>query len=418
MYSEREVLTFVEENDVKFVKLTFCDLFGNLKNISILADRLPGAFSNGFGFDGDAVFGGEGDLFLFPDPSTLAVLPWRPQTGRVVRMFCSVRRADGSPLPGDGRRLLSGICARAAAEGYSCGIGTECEFYLFRTDEQGLPEKVPHDFAGYLDPSPRDRGENVRRDICLTLEQMGISPVSSQHKHGPGQNEITFVHGDPLRAAEDFLTFRSAVKAVAARSGLFASFMPKPLPEQPGSGLHISLSLSAGGKNLFSEPGIAESFCAGILDRIREMTLFLNPTANSYSRFGIHEAPKALSWSRTERTHLVRIPRVTDPETARVEVRSPDAACNPCFAFALLLAAGLEGVREKASPGPEGTARQGGSLPADLGEAIHAARGSDFLRSVLPEQVLNAYLEAKAGEWDRFCADRGRYEDEICFRGL
>lgn len=415
MYSEREVLTFVEENDVKFVKLTFCDLFGGLKNISILADQLPRAFSNGFGIDGGAAFGlaEEGDLFLVPDPSTLVVLPWRPQTGRVARLFCGVRRADGTPFEGDGRAILQKTCARAASEGLSFGVGSECEFYLFETDERGLPQKIPHDCAGYLDPSPMDKGENVRRDICLTLEQMGVSPVSSQHKQGPGQNEITFVTADPLRAADNFLTFRSVVKVVSARSGLFASFMPKPLPEAPGSGLSVNFTLSKEGKNLFDEPDRAESFCVGILARIREMTLFLNPTANSYRRFGGTEAPAELGWSGTSRARLARIPGKTDPGGARVEIRSPDAACNPYLAFALLLEAGLEGMREGVK---DFSAEE--SLPAGLGEAVALARESAFVRRVLPEEILKGYFAAKEREWVRFRGSEKKFEDEIYFRGL
>ena len=411
MYTEREVLTFVEENDVKFVKLSFCDPFGNLKNISILSDRLSDAFRRGFGFEGGALdgFEGEEDLFLFPDPATLAVLPWRPQTGRVARLYCELRRPDGTPFAGDGRRLLAETCARAAKAGYRFGIGNECEFYLFETDEKGLPQKIPHDEAGYLDPSPLDRGENVRRDVCLTLEQMGLAPLASRHKRGPGQNEIAFAASDPLHAADNLITFRSVVKSVSARNGLFASFMPKPLPDRAGSGLTVGITLAADEKNLFSDPDKARAFCMGILARLPEITLFLNPTANSFARLAENGmlAP-------TGGKAALRIPAVTDPAAARIEIRSPDCACNPYLAYALLLEAGLEGL--KAGKDADATLKR--KLPETLGAAAEAARQSAFVGRVLPEVLREAVISEKTREWETVCKQGEGLADERCFRTL
>ncbi|MFA9381097.1 MAG: glutamine synthetase family protein, partial [Acetanaerobacterium sp.] len=232
-YTASDVIQFAKENDVKFIRLAFCDVFGTLKNLSIMLDELPRAFENGILFDASCVGGygkmEETELFLFPDPTTLTVLPWRPQQGRVVRLFCDIRRPDGSPFAGDNREILRQAVAKAHELGLTCSIGTDCEFYLFEADENGNPTKKPHDRARFFDVAPLDCGENVRRDICLTLEEMDIKPESSHHEKGPGQNEIDFKSSTALRAADNFATFKSVVKAMAARNGLFASFMPKPI---------------------------------------------------------------------------------------------------------------------------------------------------------------------------------------------
>lgn len=300
-YKASEILQFVEENDVKFIRLAFCDVYGHQKNIAIMPDELPRAFETGISFAASAVEGfmnvKESDLFLIPDPSTLTVLPWRPSHGRVVRFFCDIRHPDGTPFAGDGRQLLKQAVAELNALGLTCQVGTECEFYLFELDEKGNPTSIPQDRAGYCDIAPLDRGENVRREICLTLEEMGIKPESSHHEHGPGQNEVDFRYSDALTAADNVIHFESVVKTIANRNGLCASFMPKPLADAWGSGLHINLSLFRDGVNIFRTDGYshnqeAESFIAGILDRICEITLFLNPITNSYRRLGNSEAAR------------------------------------------------------------------------------------------------------------------------------
>ncbi len=351
-YTVQEILQFVEENDVKFVRLAFCDMFGSLKNIAIMAGELPRAFADGISFDASAVEGfmnvEESDLFLFPDPSTMAILPWRPQQGRVLRFYCDIRHPDGRTFDGDGRALLRRAVADLEQAGYRCQIGAECEFYLFETDEHQNPTGTPHDRAGYFDTAPMDRGENIRREICLTMEEMGLRPESSHHEQGPGQNEVDFAYTGALTAADNLVTFKSLVRVLAAQNGLYASFMPKPLKKYSGSGLHVNMSLQKDGQNIFVPAGQghspqAESFIAGILDRIAEITLFCNPLTNSYRRLGAFEAPKYISWSHQNRSQLIRIP-AAQGEKARMELRSPDPSCNPYVVFALLIWAGLEGI--------------------------------------------------------------------------
>jgi len=450
-----DVLEFVKENDVKFIRLAFCDLFGMQKNISIMPDELPGAFEHGISFDASAVKGfrdvSKSDLLLFPDPSTLTILPWRPEPGRVIRFYCDIKNPDGSPFDRDSRYLLKKVVNRCENMGYICKIGAECEFYLFKTDENGEPTQNTLDKGGYLDISPLDKGENIRREICLHLEKMGINPERSHHEQGPGQNEIDFKYSDALSCADNFLTFKSAVKAVAARNGLFASFMPKPLQNAPGSGLHINISLSKNGMNIFRNADryfgfddissdrsfddcltanssynlvhnnyIANSFIAGILEKTPEITLFLNPLCNSYERLGSFDAPKYVSWSYQNRSQLVRIPAAVG-ERMRMELRSPDPSINPYLAFALIVAAGLEGI-EKRLPLPsavdvdlykadESVTSSLTSLPSSLVQAIELAEKSSFVKTVIGEELLSEYISLKKEEAEAFEAA----EDKLAF---
>lgn len=418
MYTVKEVMQFIEENDVKFIRLAFCDMFGVLKNISIMPEGIEEAFTNGISFDASAIRGFEdvkkSDLMLYPDASTITVLPWRPQAGRVVRMYCSVKNPDGTDYSCDSRSILKKAAARASNMGYQCQIGAESEFYLFKTDEKGDVTKIPLDDGGYFDVSPLDKGENIRREICLTLEQMGIMPESSHHEQGPGQNEIDFRFGAPLICADNFITFKSAVKAIAARNGLFASFMPKPFEDKSGSGLHINMSLLKNGSNIFEnftggESLEAKSFIAGVLERIAEITVFLNPVTNSYDRFGKFEAPAYISWSSENRSQLIRIPFASRLKS-RFELRSPDAALNPYTAFALLLHAGLDGIEKKLALPPavnenlftadKSVLSKLKRLPSSLKEAVGYARESGFLKSVLPPEFLSKYFAAKQQEFE------------------
>jgi glutamine synthetase len=420
----QEVLDFVKENDVKFIRLGFCDPFGMHKNISVMADELETAFKQGVSFDASAIKGfrdiTQSDLLLFPDPATLTVLPWRPEPGRVVRFYCDVRHPDGTVFPRDSRYLLKRVIQRCESMGYVCTIGAECEFYLFKTDSQGAPTLETLDNGGYLDISPLDNGENIRREICLCLEEMGLRPESSHHEQGPGQNEIDFKFSDALSSADNFLTFKSVVKSIAARNGLFASFMPKPLMDRSGSGLHVNISLSRDGLNIFKSgeehSKEAESFIAGVLKKTREMTLFLNPIANSYERFGKCEAPKYVSWSHQNRSQLVRIPAAAR-EKVRMELRSPDPSLNPYLAFALILAAGLDGIEAKLPLPPavdvnlynadEEALRGLEKLPATLPDALAAAADSAFVKKVIGGELLMEYVELKKAEAARFarCSD-------------
>jgi len=424
----QEVIQFVKENDVKFIRLAFCDLFGRQKNISIMPDELPEAFEHGISFDAHAIRGftdiTRSDLLLVPDPATLSVLPWRPQQGRVVRFYCDIKNPDGSTFWGDTRSFLKSVLDSIDRKGYVCNVGAECEFYLFKTDENGEPTNIPFDQGGYLDVAPLDKGENVRREICLCLEEMGIKPECSHHEQGPGQNEIDFKFSDALSCADNLLTFKTVVKAIAARNGLFASFAPKPLPGKSGSGLHINLSLSRNGYNVFKSGNEehskeAESFIAGILQKTPEMTAFLNPLPMSFDRFGEYEAPKYVSWSHGNRSQLIRIPAAIG-EKVRMELRSPDPAINPYLAFGLVISAGLWGIENELSL-PESfnvdlyTADTNiinrlTPLPGDMKQALILAEQSEFIKNTLPSDILSKYITLKEEEYNAYLNADDKYE--------
>ena len=346
--TQQDILDFVEDNNVKFVRFAFCDIFGVQKNIAVLASDLPKALEEGVCFDGSSIAGfmhvEESDLVLRPDLSTTTILPWRTAEGRVMQFFCDVEKPDNAPFGGNCRGFLRDINRRFRNLGLSCNVGTECEFYLFENDDHGRPTRIPIDAGGYFDVAPLDAGENLRRDICLTMEQMGLAPQHSHHENGHGQNEIDFHYAGPLRTADNIFLFKQIVRAVAASNGFHSSFLPKPLPDQAGSGLHINFSLSMDGRNLFegdiAPDSIPGSFMAGILRHSRELTAFTNPLPNSYLRFGCDEAPRYVSWSRQNRSQLIRIPQVSG-NNCRMELRSPDPACNPYLAIGLVLPAAL-----------------------------------------------------------------------------
>lgn len=345
MYTENEVLEFVKEEDVKFVRLAFFDVKGKQKNISIMADQLHRAFELGISFDASAIDGFESpdksDLFLHPDPTTLSVLPWRPNTGKVCRMFCNIKYPDGTPYEKDCRTLLKNAI-KYAKEKYnlSLSFGPEVEFYLFKLNEAGESTKIPFDNAGYMDIAPEDKGENIRRDICFTLESMGIIPEASHHEEGPGQNEIDFKYSDALTAADNTATFKWIVRTRAASNGLYADFSPKPLEGQAGSGFHINVSLSDESK--------MPNAIAGILKHAEELTYFLNTTEESYNRLGECKAPKYICWGNQNRSTMIRVPATK--KIKRLEIRSADPECNPYIAFALIIYAALDGIENNLVP--------------------------------------------------------------------
>ena len=398
-YTREEVIQYVREEDVKFIRMAFCDVYGRQRNVAVMADELPRAFSHGVAFDASAIpgFGREvrSDLFLRPDASTLTELPWRPHTGRVAHMFCNIVHPDGSPCPEDTRRILVDAVEYAEKRGYAFSFGTEMEFYLFRLDDDGDPTKEPYDRAGYMDVAPEDKGENVRREVCLTLEQMGIRPESSHHESGPGQNEIDFRYSGPLAAAENAVLFRSVVKTVAARNGLWADFSPRPMPEHEGSGMHVNISAKKDGAEL---PSI--KLIPGLMEHITEMTLFLNPCENSYQRLGRDKAPAYVTWSEQNRSQLIRIPAAKG-EYRRLELRSPDSMANPYLAFALMIYACMDGIQRRLPLLPaadfnmfqaEASTLEGyRKLPLSLSEAIRSAGDSTFIREHLPACVIGAY---------------------------
>ena len=398
-YSKGEVMQYVREEDVKFIRLAFCDVFGRQKNISIMPEELPRAFEYGIAFDASAIagFGDETkcDLLLHPDPDTLMILPWRPEHGKVVRMFTSISYPDGTPFECDTRSLLKKAMEDARKAGYTFAFGAEQEFYLFELDEKNKPTKIPYDEAGYMDIAPEDRGENIRREICLTLEQMGIRPESSHHEEGPGQNEIDFRYSDPLTAADNTMTFQTIVKTVARRNGVHVDFGPKPLEDKPGNGFHINMSVKP-----CDDPDNLYYMIAGVLDKVVDMTAFLNPTEASYQRFGNHKAPGYVSWSSENRSQLVRIPAAVG-EYRRAELRSPDPLANPYLAFALMIYAALSGL-ESRQPLPEAaninlykadaqTLSRFRKLPETLNAACSIAAESDFIKAHIPAAILDIY---------------------------
>lgn len=398
-YTPQEVIQFIQEEDVKFIRLAFCDCFGRPKNISIMPHELERAFKYGIAIDASAIagFGDEvnSDLFLHPDASTIALLPWRPEHGSVVRMFCSITHPDGTPFAHDTRSILKQAVADAAKAGYAFSFGSELEFYLFRLDENGEVTDVPYDQATYMDVAPEDRCENVRREICLTLERMGIQPESSHHEEGPGQNEVDFRYSDPLSAADNAVTFLTVVKTIAARNGLYADFSPRPLEGRPGSGFHINMSVQGGAEALMHRA------MGGILDKITDMTLFLNPAEQSYSRLGAHKAPKYISWSSNNRSQLIRVPAASG-EYRRFELRSPDCTANPYLAFALLIWAGLSGIENDIAL-PEAcnvnlhTADSRNvalaTLPRSLSDAEKCAADSNFIAQHLPQSLIEFFTK-------------------------
>lgn len=429
-FSPKEILDFVEENDVKFIRLTFCDMFGNLKNIAIMPNELPRAFESGIPFDASCITDEYIDLLLVPDIQTLSVLPWRPKSGRVVRFFCSIKKMDGSDYVGDMRSSLTNYINSLRLDCYSCEMGTKCEFYLFELDENGAPTKIPHDHGSYLDVAPLDKCENTRREICLSLEEMGLNPKSSCHKHGPGQNEIEFRENEPVTAADNMVHYKTVVKSIAAQNGLFASFMPKPLADEHGSALSISISLKKDGKHIFGSDlnnmsSEGKMFIAGVLRRIREITAFLNSTTNSYKRFGIGYAPKYVDWSFENRAQLIRIPQ-TVGTAPRIEIRSADACCNPYVAFKLILAAGIEGINSgdcsildttmKSANVPVGFE----PLPSSLQEAVAIAKESEFVKRTLSDEIrtnIFAKLDSQIHEY-LTSKDKDSFEDKYYFKSI
>ena len=398
-YSKQEIMQYIQEEDVKFIRLAFCDVFGKQKNISIMPEELPRAFEYGIAIDASAIegFGDEthSDLLLHPDADTLMHLPWRPEHGRVVRMFCTISYPDGRTFECDSRSILKQAVQDAEEAGYQFFFGAEQEFYLFHLDDNGNPTKETYDYAGYMDIAPEDRGENIRREVCLTLEQMGIRPESSHHEEGPGQNEIDFRYSSPLAAADNAMTFQTVVKTVARRNGLVADFGPKPLEGKPGNGFHINMSVKSS-----DNTDNMEFMIAGILAKVSDMTVFLNPLESSYERFGNHKAPRYITWSSENRSQLVRIPAAVG-EYRRAELRSPDPSANTYLAFALMIYASLYGIQNKLElQAPTDinlykadieTLARFEPLPGDLNSACIVAKKSDFIREHIPDAILDIY---------------------------
>ena len=433
-YNKEDILRIVKEQDVKFIRLQFTDIFGMLKNVAITSEQLEKALDNKCMFDGSSIEGfvriEESDMYLRPDPDTFVIIPWRPQAGKVARLICDVYNPDGTPFEGDPRYVLKKALKKANDMGYEIfNVGPECEFFLFLTDSEGKPTTVTHDNAGYFDLGPVDLGENARRDMCLVLEEMGFEIEASHHEVAPGQHEIDFKYGDALSTADSIMTFKMVVKTIAQRNGLHATFMPKPIFGINGSGMHTNTSLFKDGKNAFYDEKDslqlsqeAYWFIGGLLKNMKSIAAITNPIVNSYKRLVPgYEAPVYLAWSARNRSPLIRIPAARGAAT-RVELRCPDPACNPYLSIAAVLAAGLDGIENKIQP-PASTdknifemtdeqrlAEGIESLPGSLKEALDEMKKSELARQVLGEHIFEKYIEAKNEEWDEYRTKVSKWE--------
>lgn len=433
IYTKRDILRLAEEKDVEFIRLQFTDLFGNLKNVAITSSQLEKALNNECMFDGSSIDGfarmEESDMYLYPDPDTFTVFPWRPQQGKVARLICDVYRPDRTPFEGDPRYILKKVVKEAEELGFQFDVGPECEFFLFHTDDDGNPTTISHERAGYFDLGPMDLGENIRRDIVLTLEDMGFEMESSHHEIAPAQHEIDFRYSDALTTADNIMTFKLTVKTIARRNGLHATFMPKPRYGTNGSGMHTNMSLSRDGKNLFwdekdplSLSREAYYFIGGLLEHIRGITAIANPIINSYKRLVPgYEAPVYVAWSPRSKTSLIRIPE-RKGENTRIELRSPDPSCNPYLTLAVCLAAGLDGIKRQILPPPnvdknlfsmsEQEREELGiaPLPRNLDKSLLALESDELLMEVLGEQAGKRYVLEKKQEWAQYSAQVSDWE--------
>ncbi len=432
-YTKQDIIQLVEEEDVEFIRLQFADIFGNLKNVAVTTSQLDKVLDNKCMFDGSSIEGfvriEESDMYLYPDLDTFEIFPWRPQQGKVARFICDVYRPDGTPFEGDPRYILRKVINEAKELGYTLNVGPECEFFLFNAEDNGEPTNHSLERGGYFDVGPLDAGENARREIVMTLEDMGFIIEASHHEVAPAQHEIDFQYDDALSTADNIMTFKLVVRTIAKRHGLHATFMPKPKSGVNGSGMHINMSLSKGGKNIFDDPegrlGLsadAYHFIAGLIKHMEGMTAVTNPLVNSYKRLVPgYEAPVYIAWSATNRSPLIRIPAPRGTG-ARVELRCPDPAANPYLALAVCLAAGLDGIKNKLTPPDsvdvnifamseeEKAAKAIKNLPSDLKEALKFFEESELIKNVLGEHTRNKYLEAKKAEWNQYTIQVSEWE--------
>jgi glutamine synthetase len=415
------VLRTIEERNIRFIRLWFSDVLGTLKSVAIAPAELENAFDEGIGFDGSAIEGfarhTESDMLAKPDPATFSILPWRTEAPGAARMFCDITMPDGSPSHSDPRNVLRRTLDKAAKMGYTCYTHPEIEFFLFKSQPEKGVAPVPVDQGGYFDHTPAVVGHDFRRQAITLLEAMGISVEFSHHEGAPGQQEIDLRYADALSTADNIMTFRHVIKEVALEQGFYASFMPKPFTDHPGSGMHTHVSLFEGENNAFYDASsefhlskVGRSFVAGILRHAAEMTAITNQWVNSYKRLqGGGEAPSLINWGRSDRGALVRIPmyKPNKENSTRIEFRSPDSACNPYLAYAVMLAAGLKGIEEGYVLEETSEAEV---LPANLHEAIVAMEGSELVRQTLGEHVFEFVLRNKRAEWQDYRRQVSAYE--------
>lgn len=434
-YSKEDIIRLADENDVEFIRMQFTDIFGQMKNVAITRAQLEKALNNQIMIDGSSIEGftriHESDQYLHPDLDTFVILPWRPQHERVARLICDVYNPDGTPFVGDPRHVLKNVLDKAAKLGYTFNVGPECEFFLFDTDEHGRPTTQTSDEAGYFDLGPLDHGEGTRREICIALEAMGFEIEASHHEVAAGQHEIDFKYADALTAADNIMTFKLAVKTIAQRNGLHATFMPKPIFGMNGSGMHTNMSLFKDGKNIFFDENgerklsrEAYSFIAGLLEHAKSLVAVTNPLVNSYKRLVPgYEAPVYLAWSASNRSALIRIPAARGQST-RVELRCPDPSCNPYLALAVCLAAGLDGIERGLVPPEEVTenifsmdartrADNGiDNLPGTLFEALELMKRDPLMADTLGPHAYGSFLAGKYHEWDTYRTQVTEWEIE------
>ncbi len=433
-YTNEDILRIIKEENVNFVRMQFIDIFGQMKNLAITSSQMEKALQNKLTIDGSSIEGytriHESDQYLYPDPDTFSLVSWSTGHGKVARMFCDVYNPDGSPFVGDPRYVLKRTLQRAKDMGLTFNVGPECEFFLFNLDKDGAPTTETRDEAGYFDLGPTDHGEATRREVCLALESLGFEIEASHHECAPGQHEIDFKYGDALRSADNIMTFKQTVKAIAHKNGLHATFMPKPLYGAAGSGMHTNMSLfDAEGNNVFYDPADerqlsrkAYNFIAGILYHVKAITAITNPLVNSYKRLVPgYEAPCYLAWSASNRSALIRIPAARGQST-RVELRSPDPSCNPYLSLAVCLAAGLDGIEQDMMPPDEITeniydmdedtrAIHGiEDLPNSLKNALKELKRDPLIIDTLGQHVFTQYVAGKEAEWQEYCTRVSSWE--------